>query len=117
MQVLDRLPLRGDETVLDAGCGSGRLTERLLERLPAGRVVALAASPAMLTEARRRLARFGQRVAFVTRQATASRLTANGFDDVETWLSYKPTRFEPGEPFETYLETICLARRTAGLPK
>ena len=36
--VLDRLPLRGDETVLDAGCGSGRVTERLVERLPRGRV-------------------------------------------------------------------------------
>ena len=27
--VLDRLPLGGDETVLDAGCGSGRVTEQL----------------------------------------------------------------------------------------
>ena len=34
--VLDRLPLRGDETVLDAGCGSGRVTEQLAERLPDG---------------------------------------------------------------------------------
>ena len=34
--VLDRLELDGDETVLDAGCGSGRVTELLLERLPAG---------------------------------------------------------------------------------
>jgi trans-aconitate 2-methyltransferase len=63
--VLERLPLSGRETVLDAGCGSGRVTERLLERLPQGRVVALDASPAMLAEARRRLARFGQRVTFV----------------------------------------------------
>src|SRR4051794_1770980 len=60
--VLDRLPLRGDETVLDAGCGSGRVTERLLERLPDGHVVGLDASPSMVDAARDRLARFGDRV-------------------------------------------------------
>ena len=53
--VLERLPLRGDERVMDAGCGSGRVTEQLLERLPDGQVVALDASPAMVDEARRRL--------------------------------------------------------------
>jgi len=63
--VLERLPLHGDEAVLDAGCGSGRVTEALVERLPHGRVVALDGSPAMIDEARRRLARFGDRVAFV----------------------------------------------------
>jgi trans-aconitate 2-methyltransferase len=63
--VLGRLSLRGDETVLDAGCGSGRVTERLLERLPEGRVVALDGSAAMLDAARDRLARFGGRVEFV----------------------------------------------------
>ena len=63
--VLDRLTLVGDERVLDAGCGSGRVTERLLERLPRGRAVALDASPAMVAEARRRLARFGDRVAYL----------------------------------------------------
>lgn len=50
--VLDRLPLRGDETVLDAGCGSGAVTRRLLERLPRGRVVAVDASPEMVAHAR-----------------------------------------------------------------
>jgi trans-aconitate 2-methyltransferase len=65
MEVLERLPLRGDERVLDAGCGSGRVTERLAERLPNGSVVALDASPAMLAEARRRLAAFGDRIEFV----------------------------------------------------
>jgi len=64
-RVLERLPLAGDETAVDAGCGAGRLTELLLERLPRGRVVALDASEAMLVEARARLARFGQRVTFV----------------------------------------------------
>ncbi len=63
--VLDRLPLAGDETVLDAGCGSGRVTERLAERLPRGQVVAVDASPAMIAEARRRLARFGDRIDYV----------------------------------------------------
>lgn len=63
--VLDRLVLEGDERVLDAGCGSGRVTERLIERLPSGTVVALDGSPSMIDEARRRLARFGDRVEFV----------------------------------------------------
>ena len=53
--VLDRLPLQGDETVIDAGCGTGRVTQQLLHRLPRGRVVALDASAAMLEQARRRL--------------------------------------------------------------
>jgi len=63
--VLDRLPLQGHERVLDAGCGSGRVTEHLCERLPGGAVVALDLSSAMLAEARRRLAPFGERVSFV----------------------------------------------------
>ena len=63
--VLERLPLEGDETVLDAGCGSGRVTEQLLERLPGGRVIAADAAPSMLAEARRRLQRFGDRVELV----------------------------------------------------
>jgi trans-aconitate methyltransferase len=53
--VLDRLPLRGDERVLDAGCGSGRVTEMLLERLPRGYVVAVDAAPSMVEHARERL--------------------------------------------------------------
>ncbi|HJS26253.1 MAG TPA: methyltransferase domain-containing protein [Actinomycetota bacterium] len=63
--VIDRLELSGGETVLDAGCGSGRVTEVLLERLPNGRVVALDGSGSMLEQARVRLERFGDRVGFV----------------------------------------------------
>lgn len=60
--VVDRLTLRGDERVLDAGCGSGRVTEFLLDRLPSGRVIAIDASASMITEARARLAPYGDRV-------------------------------------------------------
>ena len=51
-EVLERLPLRGDETVLDAGCGTGRVTRLLQERLPRGRIVAVDASPSMVDRAR-----------------------------------------------------------------
>jgi trans-aconitate 2-methyltransferase len=193
--VLDRLPLEGDESVLDAGCGSGRVTELLASRLPRGRVVALDASPSMIEEARGRLAGFGDRVAYVvadlgrplplgslapvdailstatfhwvpdhdalfanlaavlrvggrlvaqcggsgniasiqavlatigdgwlgdvhfeTPEATARRLAAAGFVDIETWLQPEPTRFERGEPFETYLRTVVLGSHVARLP-
>ena len=51
-EVLDRLDLRGDETVLDAGCGSGRVTRLLLERLPEGRVIGVDSSRSMIEKAR-----------------------------------------------------------------
>ncbi len=53
--VIDRLDLRGDETVLDAGCGSGRVTLLLVERLPGGRVIGVDASPSMIEMAREAL--------------------------------------------------------------
>lgn len=55
-RVMDRLSLRGDETVLDAGCGSGRVTRLLAQRLPRGRVVAVDGSAQMVEEARANLA-------------------------------------------------------------
>lgn len=59
-----RLELRGDETVLDAGCGTGQVTATLLERLPRGRAIALDGSLRMLDAARERLGD-DPRVAFV----------------------------------------------------
>lgn len=192
--VLDRLPLEGDEHVLDAGCGSGRVTEQLAERLPRGRVTALDGSPAMVDAARDRLARFGDRIDYVvadlgaplpipdgsldavlstatfhwvpdhdalfrhlaaatrpggwlvaqcggvgniasiqrvlatigdgwlgavhfeTPLATVRRLDAAGYVDIECWLTDEPTRFEPGEPFETYLRTVVLGAHLERLP-
>lgn len=54
-EIIDRLELEGDEAVLDAGCGSGRVTRLLLDRLPRGRVVGVDASPSMIAKARESL--------------------------------------------------------------
>ena len=194
LDTLDRLPLTGDERVLDAGCGTGRVTESLVERLPSGHVVALDGSPSMITGARERLARFGDRVRYVvadlgqplpidgpvdailstatfhwvpdhdalfanlaavlrpggrlvaqcggagniasvqrvlagigdgwlgavhfeTPLDTTARLDAAGFVDIECWLTDEPTRFEPGELFETYLRTVVLGAHVERLPE
>ena len=191
--VLDRLLLAGDERVLDAGCGSGRVTELLAARLPRGRIVALDGSAAMIEAARDRLERFGDLIEFVvadlarplpiegqvdailstatfhwvldhdalfmnlaavirqggllvaqcggvgniatvqralatigdgwlgpvnfaTPMATVRRLDAAGFVDIECWLTDEPTRFEPGEPFETFLRTVVLGPHLDRLP-
>jgi len=75
--VLDRLDLRGDETVLDAGCGSGRVTAALVARLPAGRVIAVDASPSMARRARERLRdRADVRVADLTALDLGTRVDA-----------------------------------------
>jgi trans-aconitate 2-methyltransferase len=192
--VLERLPLHPGDRVLDAGCGSGRVTEQLLERMGAGggTVVALDGSPSMVEATRDRLAPFGDRVEYVvadlgeplpiapvdailstatfhwvpdhdalfrnlaavlrpdgwlvaqcggmgnidrvrraladtgdgwlgpyhfeTAEATARRLDAAGFVDIECWLHDEETRFEPGEPFERYLQTVVLGAHLERLP-
>jgi trans-aconitate 2-methyltransferase len=48
---LDGLALRGDEVVLDAGCGSGKVTLELAARVPNGRVYAIDAAPSMVEHA------------------------------------------------------------------
>lgn len=191
--VLGRLPLAGDESVLDAGCGTGRVTELLAARLPRGRVVAVDGSAAMIDAARERLAPFGGRIEYLVADlglplpltkpvdailstatfhwvpdhdalfanlasvlrpggwlvaqcgglgniasiqrvlatigdgwqgpvhfespmATVRRLDAAGFVDIECWLTDEPTRFEPGEPLETYLRTVVLGAHLERLP-
>jgi len=65
-KVLSRLKLRGDEIVLDAGCGTGRLTADLLEALPRGRVIGIDLSRNMLNSAREHLTDdFGTRLNLV----------------------------------------------------
>jgi len=73
-EVLARLPLDGGETVLDAGCGSGRVTRLLAERLPRGRVIGVDGSESMVAEARRALTDLGDRVEIVHSDLLALRL-------------------------------------------
>jgi trans-aconitate methyltransferase len=64
-RVLARLTVRGDERVIDAGCGTGRLTGALMARLPRGRVVAIDRSWNMLLTARANLRpEYGGRITF-----------------------------------------------------
>jgi trans-aconitate 2-methyltransferase len=55
LEQLDRLELTGDEVVLDAGCGSGRVTAELVDRLPRGGVYGVDVAPSMVEHARRAL--------------------------------------------------------------
>jgi trans-aconitate 2-methyltransferase len=69
-RVVGWLELDGDELVLDAGCGTGRVTALALERLPRGTVVAVDGSPSMIERARVQLAAYGDRVEYVAADLT-----------------------------------------------
>lgn len=55
-QVIDDLKLRGDETLLDAGCGSGSVTLDILQKLPDGKIYAVDSSPDMTANLEKELA-------------------------------------------------------------
>jgi trans-aconitate 2-methyltransferase len=61
LEQLARLELSGDEVALDAGCGSGRVTAELADRLPRGRVYGVDVAPSMVEYARETL---GDRATF-----------------------------------------------------
>ena len=95
LRVLERLPLRGDETVLDAGCGSGRVTELLLERLPRGRVIAVDQAASMVEHACERL---GGRAVVLQSDLTALELgeqvDAVFSNAVFHWIADHPALFQ-----------------------
>ena len=70
--VLDRLDLTGDETVLDAGCGSGRVTELLIELVSRGKIIAVDSAPAMVAKAREKI---GDRAEVLLQDLTELHLT------------------------------------------
>jgi trans-aconitate 2-methyltransferase len=49
---LERLELKGDEVVLDAGCGSGKVTALLVKMVPDGKVYAVDVAPSMVEHTR-----------------------------------------------------------------
>ena len=56
LELIQSIAWRGDETVVDAGCGTGVLTKALAERIPRGRVLAFDSDAAMIAKARETLA-------------------------------------------------------------
>jgi trans-aconitate 2-methyltransferase len=87
-RVLTQLQLRGDECVLDAGCGTGKLTRLLLENLRRGRVVGLDLSRNMVMHAQQNLAAdFGDRVRFVVADLVALPFS-NCFDGIFSTASF-----------------------------
>jgi trans-aconitate 2-methyltransferase len=71
LEQLERLPLTGDEVVLDAGCGSGRVTGLLADRVPRGRVYAVDVAPSMVEHAR---AALGERATVLCQDLVALEL-------------------------------------------
>ena len=94
-RVLERLHLEGNETVLDAGCGSGRVTEMLVERLPGGHVIAVDGAASMVEHARGRL---GERATVIHSDLTALELEdaadAVFSNAVFHWIPDHPLLFE-----------------------
>jgi trans-aconitate 2-methyltransferase len=80
-RVLSRLRVRGDERVIDAGCGTGRLTGELMGMLPNGQLIAIDRSWNMLLTARANLRpEFGTRVRYA--QVELPRLPFSGWADL-----------------------------------
>jgi trans-aconitate 2-methyltransferase len=87
-RVLADLELRGDECVLDAGCGTGKLTRLLLENLPRGRVIGLDLSRNMVFHAQQNMAPdFGLRAGFVAADLLALPFN-NSFDGIFSTASF-----------------------------
>lgn len=52
LELLQKIEIKEDQCIIDAGCGSGRVTARILERLPRGKVIGVDLSINMLNAAR-----------------------------------------------------------------
>jgi len=68
---LAQLALTGNEAVLDIGCGDGRITAELAQRVPRGRVVGVDISPGMIAAARETHERLHRNLTFEVADAKA----------------------------------------------
>lgn len=66
-RVVERIGFRGDEDVIDCGCGTGRVTRLVAERVPRGTVLGIDVSRRMADAASEHLADLGDRVRIVRR--------------------------------------------------
>ncbi len=78
--IFDRHPLRDGAVVLDLGCGTGEITERLAAKYPKATFVGVDLEAAHLERAAARCAAFGSRVRFEVGDALALHFADSTFD-------------------------------------
>jgi trans-aconitate methyltransferase len=71
-ELLAKLELKGSESLLDIGCGDGKISAEIARRLPLGRVVGIDFSESMIALASKSFTR--DNLSFYTMNATAIRL-------------------------------------------
>lgn len=80
LPLLDRYRLPGDALILDAGCGSGEISRRLLARYPGARLLGIDVLEGSLALARQRAAALGERARFENRSVFSTGLDGGAFD-------------------------------------
>jgi len=87
-RALAAMHLRGDERVLDVGCGDGYVSRLLAAELPHGSVTGVDASPRMIEVARSRPAPAGARLRFDLRNVLDRGFSDNYSDDFDLVVSF-----------------------------
>ena len=89
-RMLEICPVAAGDQVLDVGCGLGHEASRLAERVgPHGQVVGIDIGPAMISEARRRVAGLSLPLTFEVGDAEQVALADNSFDFSSNALEFR----------------------------